>query len=255
MQLKDRQESLLVSIINNYIQAGVPVSSKLMEKTGFFGLSSATIRAEMNDLEELGYLVHLHTSGGRIPTDRAYRYFVNSLLESGDYNIQPTDRRKIKTTLADVEHDPREINKTIANLISHLSDNMVITGIEEQDEFYKTGISTLMDFPEFREIDRVLQLTSFFDEFESMFSMIQREFARAVNHPPAGGEQEFSVFIGVENSIKNVRQESVIMARYNLPHNCIGSMTIVGPTRMDYKKNLGLVKYATEELNKIAKIT
>ncbi len=64
---------------------------------------------------------------------------------------------------------------------------------------------------------------------------------------------EFSVFIGRENPIKNVRQESVIMARYNLPHKYTGSMTLVGPTRMDYKKNLGLVKYATEELNKIAK--
>lgn len=247
--MSQRQEALIISLINEYIDSGIPVSSKLLEKTGFFGLSSATIRAEMNDLETAGYLSQFHTSGGRVPTDRAYRHFVNNLIENEDYEIDPSDQKKIKTTLAGIGHDPREINRVTAHLISELSDNMVFAGTEANDDFYKTGISSLLEFPEFQEIDRIFQLTSFFDEFENMFNMIQHDFAKTLKQL----NPEFSISIGRENPIKNIKRETVIMAKYQLPQRQIGSITLVGPMRMDYRRNLGLVKCATEELNKIAK--
>ncbi|MEX2053248.1 MAG: HrcA family transcriptional regulator [Candidatus Paceibacterota bacterium] len=99
--------------------------------------------------------------------------------------------------------------------------------------------------PEFREFNKVFQLTSFFEEFENMFNHLERELL---------GE-EMRIFIGKESPFENIREETVIFARYNLPDNCIGSLTLIGPTRMDYGKNIGLIKYTTEELNKLAKKT
>ncbi len=255
-----RQEALLASLIKEFVETAEPVSSKLLEKSGFFGLSSATIRAEMNGLEELGYLAQLHTSGGRIPTDRAYRFFVDNLM--GEEGLEPAAdcKRKIKRALCETGGNPREINKTVAQLLSELSDNLVITGVPEQADFFKVGLSSLFEFPEFREFEKAVRLTSFFDEFEEMFNRLEREFWGGPALP-AGGPAQFAeddsedikIFIGRENPVRSIRDETVMLAKYNLPHNSRGSLTLVGPTRMDYGKNIGLIRYTTEELNKLAK--
>ncbi len=240
-----RQEALIASIVQEFIETAEPVSSKYLEEAGFFDLSSATIRAEMNALEDLGYLAHLHTSGGRIPTDNAYRYFVDDLMARQNFDLAADLKRKIQNGLNDLSDDPREINKRVAHLLSNISENLVVAGGTEQDEFYKFGLSSLFEMPEFRELDKVFQLTSFFEEFESIFDRMEKEIIG----------DEVKIFIGKENPIKDVREETVMFARYNLPHNFTGSLTLVGPTRMDYGKNIGLIKYATEELNKLARKT
>lgn len=260
LMVTSRQEALLASIIKEYIGTAEPVSSKFLEKMGFFDLSSATIRAEMNELEGLGYLAQLHTSGGRVPTDRAYRFFVDNLM--GEAGLEPTAdcKRKIKRALYETSGDPREINKTVAQLLSELSDNLVITGVPEQADFFKIGLSSLFEFPEFREFGKAIRLTSFFDEFEGIFDQLEREFwgepASPVGRPAAFAKdstEDIRIFIGRENPVRNIRDETMIVAKYDLPHDFRGSLTLVGPTRMDYGKNIGLIRYTTEELNKLAK--
>lgn len=262
LRMTSRQEALLTSIIKEYIQTAEPVSSRLLEKTGFFGLCSATIRAEMNELEGLGYLAQLFTSSGRMPTDRAYRFFVDNLMGEEDIELAADCKRKIKRALYETGKDPREINKTVALLLSELSDNLVITGIPEQADFFKIGLSSLFEFPEFREFEKAFRLTSFFDEFEDMFDRLEREFW-GDPASPAGrsapitkdNEENIKIFIGRENPVRSIRDETVMLAKYDLPHNFRGSLTLVGPTRMDYGKNIGLIRYTTGELNKLSKTT
>lgn len=251
--MTQRQEALLTSIIREYIETAKPVSSKFLEKTGFFGLSSATIRAEMNELERLGYLTHLYTSSGRIPTDRAYRFFVDNLLDKDNCELTADCKRKIKMVLQKTEKEPREINKAIAQLLSELSDNLVIAGIPEQADFFKIGLSSLFEFPEFREFERAFRLTDFFDEFEEMFNRLEKAFWGDSPETAGDDDGDIRIFIGRENPVRDIRDETVMLARYDLPHNYKGSLALIGPTRMDYGKNIGLIKYTTEELNKLAK--
>src|SRR3954467_7595274 len=75
--MSPRQEQILTSIVEQYAEVASPVGSSLLAK--LFGVSSATIRSEMAELERLGYVTHPHTSAGRIPTDRGYRLYVNQL--------------------------------------------------------------------------------------------------------------------------------------------------------------------------------
>lgn len=260
LMVTSRQEALLASIIKEYVGTAEPVSSKFLEKIGFFDLSSATIRAEMNELEGLGYLAQLHTSGGRVPTDRAYRFFVDNLMDEAGLEPAADCKRKIKRALYEIGNDPREINKTVAQLLSELSDNLVITGVPERADFFKVGLSSLFEFPEFREFEKALRLTNFFDEFEYMFDRLEGELW-GESASLTGGSAPFAknsaedirIFIGRENPVRNIRDETVMLAKYNLPHNFRGSITLVGPTRMDYGKNIGLIRYTTEELNKLAK--
>ena len=80
-QLGERKVKILDAIIRNYLATGEPVGSRTISKYTDLNLSSATIRNEMSDLEELGYIVQPHTSAGRIPSDKGYRFYVDHLME------------------------------------------------------------------------------------------------------------------------------------------------------------------------------
>lgn len=80
MELDDRKLKILKAVIQNYLETGEPVGSRTISKYTDLKLSSATIRNEMADLEELGYIVQPHTSAGRIPTDKGYRLYVDDLM-------------------------------------------------------------------------------------------------------------------------------------------------------------------------------
>ena len=92
-----RQIKLLDFIIREHVKTAKPVGSVLIAKKAGFKVSSATLRNEMGALEKAGYLAQLHTSGGRVPTDKAYRYYVNSLLETKkNLNLETGHKNKIK---------------------------------------------------------------------------------------------------------------------------------------------------------------
>ena len=81
MELTERKRKILYAIIRNYLETGEPVGSRTISKYTDLNLSSATIRNEMSDLEEMGYILQPHTSAGRIPSDKGYRFYVNSLVQ------------------------------------------------------------------------------------------------------------------------------------------------------------------------------
>ena len=251
--ISPRQEKLLNIIIDYYIKTAEPVSSKYLVECGLFDLSSATLRGEMHELEEMGYLDHPYTSGGRVPTDTAYRFYVDNILDGDEFFINSSWQKKVDATLAGINSDPRDINRTVAQLLSELSENVVIAGVAEDDDFYKTGLASLFELPEFREINRVFNLTSFFEEFDKMFSQIEKEFFNVNLTQSSGDFNNINIFIGEENPRPTIRDETVMTARFNLPSNCVGSLVLIGPTRMDYKKNIGLVRYTTDRLNQMAR--
>ncbi len=119
--LDDRKLKVLHAIINSYIISAEPIGSRTISKEYNFGLSSATIRNEMSDLEELGYLNKPHISSGRIPSDKAYRLYVNTILNklkiTEDKKIKSKDKIK-KLLLSEV----REIEQLIQNATKVLSE-------------------------------------------------------------------------------------------------------------------------------------
>ena len=263
--LNQRQEKLLDILIGQYIKNPEPVSSKALVRSGSFSLSSATLRNEMNALEKAGYLMQLHTSGGRVPTGKAYRLYVDNLMADPAIYVPEATKKKIHKAITDAGNDPEELNKVVANIVSVLSDNIVVTNIKDSDYFYKTGLSSLFEFPEFREVDRVFNIASVFDHFEKVFNQIEDEFFGPVRgktsfsmasadvlgaHRTSNGMtgDDILIFIGNECPIKNIKEESVILVRYPLPNRKTGSMTIIGPMRMNYEKNIGLAKCVMNEL-------
>lgn len=87
MQLDDRKTKILQAIIRNYLETGEPVGSRTISKYTDLNLSSATIRNEMSDLEEMGYIIQPHTSAGRIPSDKGYRFYVDAMMEEKEREV------------------------------------------------------------------------------------------------------------------------------------------------------------------------
>ena len=87
MELDSRKVTILKAIIKTYLETGEPVGSRTISKYSDLKLSSATIRNEMSDLEEMGYIIQPHTSAGRIPSDRGYRFYVDQILQEKEAEV------------------------------------------------------------------------------------------------------------------------------------------------------------------------
>ncbi|MCD8068899.1 MAG: heat-inducible transcriptional repressor HrcA [Lachnospiraceae bacterium] len=113
MELDERKKKILHAIIRNYLETGEPVGSRTISKYTDLNLSSATIRNEMADLEEMGLIVQPHTSSGRIPSDKGYRLYVDTMLEDKTREID-----EMKELLLDKEKKTDELLKQVAKLLA-----------------------------------------------------------------------------------------------------------------------------------------
>ena len=98
MELDERKQKILQAIIRNYMETGEPVGSRTISKYSDLNLSSATIRNEMSDLEEMGYIVQPHTSAGRIPSDKGYRLYVDHILAEKNQEVQELKELMLERT-------------------------------------------------------------------------------------------------------------------------------------------------------------
>ncbi len=119
-ELDDRKVKILNAVIQTYLDTGEPVGSRTISKSSDLKLSSATIRNEMSDLEELGYIVQPHTSAGRIPSDKGYRFYVNHLMEEKDAEINDIKDLMIEKTER-MEQVLKQVVKVLANNTQYAS--------------------------------------------------------------------------------------------------------------------------------------
>ncbi|MFA6541697.1 MAG: heat-inducible transcriptional repressor HrcA, partial [Bacteroidota bacterium] len=147
-ELNERERTILQSIVYNFIQTAVPVGSRYISKRDDIGLSPATIRNVMSDLEDLGYIGHPHTSAGRIPTDKGYRFYVNELMDIERLN--EADRTVITKQLRgtietdDVLNIASKILGTISNQLGVVSAPSITTGIFEKLELIQVSSTRLL---------------------------------------------------------------------------------------------------------------
>lgn len=241
MNLTERQRQILDELIKEYVKRAEPVSSSfLVDKRGF-DCSPATIRAEMLNLERGGYLAQPHTSAGRIPTDKAYRYFVDHLLKDKESHLPERDRKTIDQTIEATPRDPHALSSRLAQTMADLTDDLVISGIQDTGEYYRMGLSNIFELPEFDEAESIFGFGSIFDQFERYFEDIFHQW----------DNQEVVVYIGRENPARHAVNEAVIMARYPLPQGHEGISAVIGPMRMAYDRNMALLKYVVRKMNKL----
>jgi heat-inducible transcriptional repressor len=117
-ELTERQERILAFVVQEYVEDAQPVGSETLRRRGM-NVSSATIRNELAELEELGYLTHPHTSAGRLPTEKGYRYFVESLMD--EFELPPVEQRMISHQFHQVTLDVDQWMRLSAAVLAHAS--------------------------------------------------------------------------------------------------------------------------------------
>ena len=116
MELDERKRKILQAVIRNYLETGEPVGSRTISKYTDLNLSSATIRNEMADLEEMGYIFQPHTSAGRIPSDRGYRFYVDAMMEEKEREV--LELREMKEMLSERQNKVEALLKQMARLLA-----------------------------------------------------------------------------------------------------------------------------------------
>lgn len=228
--MTERQKLILCAIVEQYAEVASPVGSSLLAKV--FHVSSATIRAEMAELERMGYIMQPHTSAGRVPTDQGYRYYVNNLSEG---KVESEPRRAERALTARVHHGgvPERTIRNAVDTLVELTHNLGLATMG--DQLYMSGLSNLFGQPEFMHGGQVQQVARLLDNLEPWL----RE--AAPNEP-------LSVYIGRENPIGRSAGCSLIISKFQSPYSDRSYIGILGPTRQNYRDVMVLVRRAGEAL-------
>lgn len=232
--MTDRQRQILTAIIEQYAEVASPVGSNLLAKA--FNVSSATIRAEMAELEHLGLITQPHTSAGRIPTDEGYRLYVNNLTESTDQSLPASRAERALAARVQGGGMPERTIRNAVDTLVELTHNLGIATIGNQ--LYMSGLSNLFGQPEFVGGAQVRQVAALLDNLEPWL----RE--AAPNEP-------LSVYIGRENPIGRSAGASLIISRFRSPFSDHSYIGVLGPTRQQYRDVMSLVRHAGQELEEV----
>ncbi|MFB9280086.1 heat-inducible transcriptional repressor HrcA [Cohnella cellulosilytica] len=331
--LSERQRMILNAIVDDYIRSAEPIGSRSISKRGDVTFSPATIRNEMADLEEMGLLEQPHTSAGRIPSIKGYRYYVDHLVTLGA--IGDRDARMIRSFFAEkmlhwegiIEHaatilsqmtnytsivlGPETFNTTLKHFqFVPLSDNSAVAIIvtntghvehrtisipegismddmtrtvnllndklagvpffkvksalhnevakelsryverfeeilalleqtiddKQEPKVYLSGAANMLMQPEFKDVDKVKSILGMLEETPLIVQLFQAN---------PGGIQ---VKIGTENAHEAINHCSLITATYSFDGQSLGTIGILGPTRMEYAKVIGLLDYLSKDI-------
>jgi heat-inducible transcriptional repressor len=228
--MTERQAKILQAIVEQYAEVASPVGSSLLAKA--FDVSSATVRSEMAELERLGYINQPHTSAGRIPTDKGYRFYVNNLATEDEKPGERRAERALEARVSRGGHPERTIRNTVDTLVE-LTHNLGIATIGPQ--LYMSGLSNLFGQPEFMLPGQVQEVARLLDNLEPWLQ-------------EAAPNQPLSVYIGRENPIGRSAGASLIISRFRSPFSDQSYIGVLGPTRQSYRDVMNLVGRAGKAL-------
>ncbi|MBI2485172.1 DeoR family transcriptional regulator [Candidatus Uhrbacteria bacterium] len=226
-----RQETILKLVVEEYIRSAEPVASLHIVSQFDLDVSPATVRNDMCVLEEAGYLTQPHTSAGRVPTELGYRYYLANFL-----HLAPvaSARRRLESVMAESSSTENTLRR-VARTLGDLSGETAVMATEQGGSYY-AGMANLFGKPDFSDAQILAELARVFDEMEGILHAL---FGTITDEP--------IVLIGTKNPFGS--SFSSVFIRYRASPQMSGIIGLIGPMRMDYNRNVGLVQLAHELLN------
>ena len=161
MDLTNRQRKVLEIVVKDYIDIVEPISSRHIEKNYDLGVSPATIRNDLKALVEKGYLIQPHTSAGRIPSDKGYRYFVNKLLkQQKSLKTNRSLERRVKDMEKRMENEVRFLRE-LTGFLAGLSSSLTYSYLKDKNLLWKEGFEESLHDPEFERVEKIHSFLSF----------------------------------------------------------------------------------------------
>lgn len=227
-----RQERILKTIVEYYVQSAAPVGSQMLAEQ--FGVSPATVRAEMAHLEQTGYVTHPYTSAGRVPTEKGYRFYVESSTEPAR-KLDATTRQRsaIERRIRTAGSSQAAIKMAVDSLV-HVTRNVGFATMGVAT--YTTGFSQLFHQPEFA--DNIGEIAGLLDNLDAWLQEM-----RPASHVEA--------FIGEENAVGKASGCAVIVSGYTSPYSNTSYVGVIGSTRQSYGNVMRIVDHAARTLEEV----
>ena len=232
MNLSSRQQKILIAIIEEYVKTADPVGSEELARLYNLSISSATIRNIMAELEREGYLYQPHTSAGRVPTDKGYRFFVNQITQKRLQKMDFKEQQRLEEELIKLKLREKMLARTLARLLSAFSHNLAITGLLREREYFEAGIKDLVSQPDFRGTDEICQIAEMLDYLDENIENLTKELR----------PKEVKTFIGKEHLFTESSDCAIVISQCVLPRGERGIVAILGPKIMEYKRNISLIE-------------
>jgi len=226
-----RKELILNTIIKEHIKSGLPVGSEILVEKYKLGFSPATVRNEMAELEDQGLIKQPYTSAGRIPTEAAYNFYLDNLSD------KKLSELEIKTLGKFLKSEDEISLKQAAKILAKISQAAIFWAFAKNNLYY-TGIANLFQQPEFAQADLIYDISKIIDRMDEI---IYRVFDQLKL-----GEQ---VLLGEKNPFDP--NCSSVITKYKLDGQT-GLVGILGPIRMNYEKNLALIRFVNDRLMNLA---
>lgn len=231
--LTERQGEVLMAIVRAYVDTAEPIGSHTVVSEFGLEVSPATVRNEMAALEELGYLISPHTSAGRIPTEKAYQYYVRNFLRP--IQLSKKEQQDVRSILAAL--DAADTLRRAAKVVAEYSSESVFLALNK-NEIYYTGLTNLFAQPEFRTHDQLTSMGVVFDHFDEIINRVFDEIPR-----------DTAVLVGSDNPFG--KGCSVIVTRYEHEELGSGLFGILGPMRMNYDANVARIRFVNDMISRL----
>ena len=220
---------MLWAVVREFVETAEPIGSGTVAAKYDFGVSPATVRADMAALEEDGLLAQPHTSAGRIPTELGYRFFVNEFVRSA-----PVRERQLMEVQGDISEDSEESARAFARSLASLTKGTAFISLSD-GRLHLAGMENLFRHPEFRDEQLLLSVTHALDRLDQVLGEVEGKMTGEVD-----------VLIGDENPFG--KGTSAIVLRYHDARGRAGIVGLLGPQRMDYQTNYSLMRCLRDTL-------
>jgi transcriptional regulator of heat shock response len=236
--MNERQSKLLVTIINQFIHTAIPVGSKKLVESGIFSCSSATLRNEMLQLEDEGFLEQPHVSAGRVPSAKGYRAYVQEFME-------PSAREKAVMkqfeTLKDqyLQHKDQERVYDAVAMLSQMTPNVAFASVPHKDQVFYLGLANVLRLPEFLADPRLAS---------GVAEVLEKHLSSLLEDVTIDDHVRY--YIGEKDVLPKIQSCSLMAVEYSLRGEK-GVLGILGPMRMDYSYNTIALKLASDLLGSL----
>ncbi|HPM42268.1 MAG TPA: hypothetical protein PLV52_00330 [Candidatus Omnitrophota bacterium] len=236
-EMNQRQRDVFELIVKNYVETAEPVGSRFVSRK--LGLSSATIRNVMSDLEEMGLVTHPHTSAGRIPTDKGYRYYIDSLMRVRSVNesVLRSIREEYHETMRSIE----DVLMHTSHIISNLTNYVGLTLTSQNDRLYLDGTSHIITQPEFQDLKKLYYIIRFLEQKRQILNLLHNDLA----------SEDLRIHIGKENQHSYLSECSIVTKGYKSKGKVAGRVGVIGPKRMLYEKVIPTVEVLADTMTGI----
>lgn len=230
--LTARQTQILKSVIEEYIETASPVGSETLDKKFNLGVSSATIRNEMVALTNSGYLRQPHTSAGRTPSSKAFKFYIDQLME--EKRLSVADEVKTKEEVSSAKDNIDALMHEATQVLANKTHSLAVATLDDEDRVWHAGYSNVFLNPEF--FTEPESLTTLFSCLEHIERLHELFFEKMTGLSPV------EVIFGEDLGWPGFSPIGVVGTRFSIGgRNC--ALGIIGPARLQYRTIIPTVRY------------